>query len=69
MFSSEDFHEKRHTILQIHRVSIRLRFDLAKATINALRGYQGEPNPDSEKIKDLDIYIKSAIRIQGESIH
>ena len=36
----------------------RLRFDLAKTTLIALRGYRGKPNPDCEKIKDLDIHLE-----------
>ena len=39
----------------------RLRFDLAKTTLIALRGYRGNPTPESEKIKDLDIHLERTV--------
>lgn len=39
----------------------RLRFDLVKTTLIALRGYRGKPAAEGEKIKDLDIHLQKNI--------
>ena len=51
---------KRNTVYSkmIVFVRKRLRFDFAKTTLIALGGYWGKPNPDSEKIKDLEIHLE-----------
>ena len=36
----------------------RLRFDLVKTTLIALRGYRGKPAQESKHIGDLDIHLE-----------
>ena len=36
----------------------RVRFDLMRTTLIALRGYRGKPSPDPKKIADLDLHLE-----------
>ena len=36
----------------------RMRFDLTKTTLIALRGYRGKPSHEAAPLKDLDIHLE-----------
>ena len=50
-----------HTIAYIRR---RLRFDLLKTTLIALRGYRGKSHTPASSIEDLDMNLERSLNTE-----